>query len=77
MKRLAVAAVFLTLALAACTGVEDEEGWEKVLERGYPCSELVDVAEDLPRSIDRQRIADDLRRAGCEPPAGLTDPAAR
>ncbi len=73
MKRLAAAAVALVLALAACgTGVEDEKGWNKVLQRGYPCAELIDVAEDLPSSIDRAKVAEDLRRAGCEPPPAIT-----
>ncbi len=71
MRRVAVAAVAAVLALAACgTGVKDEKGWNKVLERGYPCSELLDVAQDLPSSVDRQKVAEDLRRAGCELPAG-------
>ena len=73
MKRLAAAAVALVLALAACgTGVEDEKGWDKVLKRGYPCSELIDVAQDLPASVDRVKVAEDLRRAGCEPPPAFT-----
>jgi hypothetical protein len=65
---LAVAAVALVLVLTGCgTGVEDEEGWRKVLERNYSCEELLDVADGLPSSIDRQRVAEDLRRAGCDP----------
>ena len=69
-KRLAVAVVALVLALAACsTGVKDEKGWNKALTKGYPCSELLDIAEDLPSSVDPQKVAEDLRRAGCEPPA--------
>ncbi len=73
MKRLAAGAAALVLALAACgTGVEDEKGWDKVLERGYPCSELIDVANDLPSSVDRVKVAEDLRRAGCEPPPAMT-----
>lgn len=72
MKRLAFGAVAVVLGLAACgTGVKDEKGWNKVLERGYPCSELLDVAQDLPSSIDRQKVVEDLRRAGCEPPPGF------
>ncbi len=68
MKALAAAAVALILGLTACgTGVEDEKGWNKVLKRGYPCAELIQVAEDLPASIDRVKVAEDLRRAGCEP----------
>ena len=73
MKGLAAGAFALLLALAACgTGVEDEKAWNKVLERGYPCSELVDVAKKLPSSVDRVKVADDLRRAGCEPPPEIT-----
>ena len=73
MKALAAGAVALILALAACgTGVEDEKGWNKVLERGYPCRELIDVAQDLPASVDRVKVAEDLRQAGCEPPPALT-----
>ncbi len=73
MKRLAVGAVALVLTLAACgTGVEDEKGWNKVLKRGYPCSELIDVAQDLPSSVDRVKVVEDLRRAGCEPPTAFT-----
>ena len=69
MKGLAAGAFALLLALAACgTGVEDEKAWNKVLERGYPCSELIDVALDLPSSVDRVKVAEDLRQAGCEPP---------
>ena len=65
----AVAAAVLVLGLAACgTGVKDEKGWNKALARGYPCSELLDIAEDLPSSVDPQKVAEDLRRAGCEPP---------
>jgi hypothetical protein len=68
MKAVAAAAVALILGLSACgTGVDDEKGWNKVLKRGYPCAELIDVAEGLPSSIDRVKVADDLRRAGCEP----------
>lgn len=73
MKRLAVGAVALVLLLAGCgTGVEDEKGWNKALERGYPCSELVDIARDLPSSIDPQQVVEDLRGAGCEPPSATT-----
>lgn len=69
LRWLAFAALPAALALGACgTGVDDEEGWQKVLERDYPCEELLDVAEGLPSSIDRRRVAEDLRRAGCEPP---------
>ncbi len=76
MKRLVGAAVALVLALGACgTGVDDEKGWNKVLERNYPCSELIDVAEGLPSSVDRVKVAEDLRRAGCEPPPGFTGQA--
>lgn len=70
MKAVAAAAVALVLGLTACgTGVDDEKGWNKVLERGYPCAELIDVAEGLPSSVDRVKVADDLRRAGCEAPS--------
>ena len=73
MKAIVAAAVALILGLAACgTGVEDEKGWNKVLKRGYPCAELIDVAEDLPSSIDRVKVAEDLRQAGCEPPPSVT-----
>ena len=73
MKALAAAGVALVLGLAACgTGVEDEKGWDKVLRRGYPCTELIDVALDLPASVDRVQVAEDLRRAGCEPPPSIT-----
>ena len=72
MKRLAVAVVALVLLLAACgTGVKDEKGWNKALSRDYPCSELVDIAEDLPSSVNPEKVAADLRQRGCEPPAGL------
>lgn len=72
-KGLAAAAVALLLTLAACgTGVEDEKGWNKVLKRGYPCAELIDVAQDLPSSVDRVKVAEDLRQAGCEPAASIT-----
>ncbi len=70
MKRLAVVGLALTLTLAGCsTGVKNEKGWNKALTRGYPCSELLDIAEDLPSSVDPQKVAEDLRQAGCEPPA--------
>ena len=72
MKALAAAAVALILGLTACTGVKDEDGWEKVLKRGYPCAELIDVAEDLPASVDRVKVAEDLRQAGCEPTPAIT-----
>jgi hypothetical protein len=73
MRGLAATAVALALALTACgTGVEDEKGWNKVLERGYPCAELIDVARDLPSSIDRVKVAEDLRKAGCEPTPAIT-----
>ncbi len=66
MKAVAVAA--LILGLSACgTGVVDEKGWNKALKRGYPCAELIDIAAGLPPSVDRGKVADDLRRAGCEP----------
>ena len=68
MKRLAVGVVTLVLLLAGCgTGVEDEKGWNKALKRGYPCSELLDIAQDLPSSADPPQVAEDLRRAGCHP----------
>lgn len=70
MKRLTFGAVTLALLLAGCgTGVQDEKGWNKALERGYPCTELLDIAQDLPSSIDPRKVAQDLRRAGCEPPS--------
>ena len=73
MKAVAAAAVALILGLGSCgTGVDDEKGWEKVLKRGYPCAELIDVAEGLPTSVDRGKVADDLRRAGCEPPSSIS-----
>lgn len=72
MKALAAAVVALVLALTACTGVKDEKGWDKVLKRGYPCAELIDVAEDLPASVDRVKVAEDLRQAGCEPTPAIT-----
>jgi hypothetical protein len=76
MKRLAVGAVALVLLLAGCgTGVQDEKGWNKALKRGYPCTELLDIAQDLPSSIDPQNVAEDLRRAGCEPPSPTPGPA--
>jgi hypothetical protein len=72
MKRIAVVALTLALSFAGCgTGVKDEKGWNKVLTRGYPCSELIDVAQDLPSSVDREKVAQDLRNAGCEVPAAL------
>ena len=73
MKRLAVGVVTLVLLLAGCgTGVEDEKGWKKALKRGYPCNELLDIAQDLPSSVDPHKVAEDLRRAGCEPPSTTT-----
>jgi hypothetical protein len=73
MKRLAAGAIALALTLAACgTGVQDEKGWNKALERGYPCSELLDIAKGLPSSIDPRKVAEDLRKAGCEPPSATT-----
>lgn len=75
MKRLTVGAVTLVLLLAGCgTGVQDEKGWNEVLKRGYPCSEVLDIAQDLPSSLDRQKVTEDLRRAGCEPPSPTTAP---
>ena len=69
VRRVAAAAVLLVAVLGGCsTGVADEKGWRKALARGYPCSELLDIAEGLPASIDPQRVAEDLRRVGCEPP---------
>ena len=69
VRRGAAAAITLALVLTGCsTGVQDEKGWRKALERGYPCAELLDIAEGLPSSVDPQMVADDLRRAGCEPP---------
>ncbi len=69
-RRLAAAAVALLLLLAACgTGVEDQKGWRKALERNYPCEELLDIARKLPSSMNRQQVNEDLRRAGCEPSA--------
>ena len=68
MTRRATAAVVVVVFLAACgTGVEDEKGWNKALERGYDCTELLDIAGDLPSSMDPAKVAEDLRRAGCEP----------
>ena len=73
MKTVAAAAVAMILALSACsTGVDDEKGWNKVLKRGYPCAELIDVAEGLPSSVDSAKVAADLRRAGCEPPSSMS-----
>ena len=76
MRRLAVTlvvALMLVLSLGACgTGVKDEKGWNKALTRGYPCTELLDIAENLPAKIDPRKVAADLRGAGCEPPAALT-----
>ena len=73
MKAVAAAVVALILGLSACgTGVDDEKGWDKVLKRGYPCAELIDLAKGLPTSIDRVKVAEDLRRAGCEPPSSIT-----
>lgn len=72
MKRLVVGALAAAVVLGGCTGVRDEKGWDKAVTRGYPCSELLDIAEDLPGSIDPQKVADDLRRAGCEPPPAPT-----
>ena len=70
MKRLAAGAVALVLLLAGCgTRVEDEKGWNRALERGYPCAELLDIAQDLPSSIDPQNVAADLRRVGCDAPS--------
>ena len=75
MKRLAVGAVTLVLLLVGCgTGVQDEMGWNKALTRGYPCNELLDIAQDLPSSVDPQKVAEDLRRAGCEPPSHTAGP---
>lgn len=75
MRRLAVGAVSLVLLLAGCgTGVQDEKGWNKAIKRGYPCTELVDIARDLPSSFDPQEVAEDLRRAGCEPPSAIAGP---
>ena len=74
IKRLGVAAAAaaLVLALAGCsTGVKDEKGWNKARTRDYPCRELVDIADDLPSSVDPEKVAQDLRERGCEPPAGL------
>ena len=73
MTTLAAPAVALILAVSACsTGVDDEKGWDKVLKRGYPCAELIDVAEGLPSSVDPVKVANDLRLAGCEPPSSIT-----
>jgi hypothetical protein len=69
MRRVVVGAVATLLLVSGCTGVRDEKGWDKAVKRGYPCSELLDIAEDLPSSVDPRKVADDLRRAGCEPPA--------
>ncbi len=66
LRRSAALFASASLVLAACsTGVRDEEGWQKVLERDYQCEELLDVARDLPESFDRKQINHDLRRRGC------------
>lgn len=73
MRRLAVGAVALILLLTGCgTGVQDQKGWNKAVKRGYPCSELLVIARGLPSSVDPEKVADDLRRAGCEAPSGST-----
>ncbi|HEX6597219.1 MAG TPA: hypothetical protein VF045_09800 [Acidimicrobiales bacterium] len=66
-RYLAAAAVTVTLALAGCTGVQDEKGWRKALTKDYPCSELIDIAEDLPSSVDPEMVDEDLRQRGCDP----------
>lgn len=66
-RYLVAAAVSVTLVLTGCTGVQDEKGWRKALSKDYPCSELLDIAEDLPSSVDRQMVDADLRERGCDP----------
>lgn len=66
-RYLAAAAVTVTLVLAGCTGVQDEKGWRKALTKDYPCSELIDIAEDLPSSVDPEMVDEDLRQRGCDP----------
>ena len=76
LRRAAAALAVLSLLLAGCsTGVEDEDGWRKILERDYPCEELLDVARKLPASVDRETVEADLRAEGCDP-ADLDRPAA-
>lgn len=64
---LAAVALAGVLALSACTGVKDEKGWRKVLTKDYPCEELLDVAADLPSSVDPAMVDADLRERGCDP----------
>ena len=68
VRLVAVALAALSLLLAGCsTGVEDEDGWRKVLEKDYPCQELLEVAGKLPASVDREMVEADLRAEGCDP----------
>ena len=68
VRAVAVLAGAALLMLTACsTGVMDEEGWNKVLERDYDCAELVDVARDLPENVDRAQVNKDLEARGCQP----------
>lgn len=53
------------LAGGCSTGVEDIEGWRKAVARGYPCSELREIADGLPASVDREEVDADLRERGC------------
>jgi hypothetical protein len=54
------------LVAGACsTGVEDIEGWRKAVARDYSCSELREIADGLPASVDRDEVDADLRRKGC------------
>ncbi len=66
-RHLAAAALTVALVLTGCTGVQDEKGWRKALTKDYPCSELLDIAEDLPSSVARQMVDEDLRQRGCDP----------
>jgi hypothetical protein len=61
-----LAAVVLALGLAACvsTGVDTYEEFRSALERGAPCSELIDQRDGLS-GVDREKATADLEEMGC------------
>ncbi len=66
--RIAVMALAASVAFSGCirTGVPDYAGWQDAIEAGQTCAELFDIRGNLPASVDRAAVDEDLRRIGCE-----------